>query len=237
MNVWIFAEERSGSTWLATTLAAMGHVDYVYVEEDREHLSDDRWAEIVREEWGYYNRPRVYHTHRFAILNTLVAKRSDAVLLRCSRNDSLEHFISWVFLRRTQTTHPDWWRSPHLTRHPPATMGVRRAYFDRLLTDVGEIIVRREEFEAFTDMRLIRSLMWFLTVSNRQTIYYEDLQAGVAINDLGIDRIGFDMPGLIAKLPYDKRALVANYEEVQGWFSQLTNHEVSQPLTSNGVKA
>lgn len=95
-NVWVFAEERSGSSWLSRELAVRLGKQYWGVDEFE-----------VNPNW-------VHQTHEFEFL-----ERIDDFVIRTTRRNKYEHFLSYKFFIERQKQG---WKHPHIS-HPP---GVER---------------------------------------------------------------------------------------------------------------
>lgn len=192
-------------------------MSYCYVEEGCEEIPDHGWAEIVRESPALYSRPGIYHTHRFAILKVL---SPHVMRIRMSRRDRLAQFISFMFMQRAKRRHPKWWAVPHLARNPPLTLPDRARQFARIVADTRGITVTRAEVAAWLLRKASREALWAAHGHGGQTIYYEDLDGGVLISDLGIAGFGFAQRGPCMKLPYDKNSVIKNLAEVSTWINE-----------------
>jgi hypothetical protein len=195
MKVFVFAEERSGSTWLSLALAERLGLEFRWLDTEGE--ADNA----------------LHMTHHFSRIPDHVGS---SVLLRAARKDRLEQFLSNAFLNRAKDLYEVWADNPHV--YGPKSLHAFNQARDR----VGRFSVSRSELRDYTSLCATRDTHWVTSSEGAQTVYYEDLAAGVAIPSLGIDRIGFDHPGAFEKLPYDKRQLVTNLDEVIKWFKEFS---------------
>lgn len=211
--VWVFAEERSGSTWLTDTLALRLRRRHRYLEMDQEAVPDLEWAWRVRDNpYSYSALDAVFQTHRFAVLASLPGK---PIVLRTTRRDSFEHILSYFFLESTRQRYPEFWRLPHLFADTDP------AYFRHIVDSSRGLTVTRPEVEAWFDKKRARDALWrqHAAAYDSQTVYYEDLAQGVAIRSLNA-HLSFASSSGVRKLPYDKYALFPNLEQIRAWVSE-----------------
>jgi hypothetical protein len=208
--LWVFAEERSGSSWLTDTLCILLHRNPEYVEMDNEEIDDEEWsATVARDPVKYSDVRCIFQTHRFAILKTVPGA---PVLLRTTRREQLEQVLSVLFLDRIKRTSPEFWRLPHVFR----SRGPAR--FRQVVESTAGDTVQEHEIEAYFERKRSRDALWnqYAQRHDTQTIFYEDLFHGVAVPVLGL-WLNFPGPSQYVKLPYDKRVLFSNYEQIVEW--------------------
>jgi hypothetical protein len=208
--IWVFAEERSGSSWLTEVLCTRLSRQYAYVELDREEIPDEEWARRVAGDPEAYSDPaNVYQTHRFAILKSLA---NQPFVIRTTRRNRLEQVLSSLFLDRTRQTAPDFWRLPHVLGFQGPS-----EFLDVLGRTVGTY-VDESEIAAYFAKKAARDELWreCSPRHDARTIFYEDLVEGVDIPQLDL-RLCFSTPSVYQKLPYDKRTLFANYDQIARW--------------------
>ena len=193
MIVWLFAEERSGSTWLITTIASVLNLPFSYVEQDG----------VMRD--------GVHQTHSFERL-----KDAHGVLLRTTRRDVSEHFLSWAILNRAKAAHPAWYEHPFMSRAGQRDSDRQR--LDMLRKD--KFVVTRADVHEFLEIKAERSRLWDEKRAEKQTIFYEDLFQGVDIPQLSLKNFGFHLLGEYEKIPYNKRDVIANWQEATNWINE-----------------
>lgn len=193
MIVWLFAEERSGSTWLITTIATMLELPFSYVEQDGAMTHG------------------VHQTHSFERL-----KYARGVLLRTTRRDVPEHFLSWAILKRAKTAHAAWYEHPFMPRTGHRDRDLQR--LDALCKD--RFAVSRDDVDEFLELKANRNRLWDEKDAVKQTIYYEDLFTGVDIPQLSLKNFGFHLRGGYEKIPYDKRDVIVNWQEATNWINE-----------------
>lgn len=191
--IWVFAEERSGSTWLCETLAKRLNKPLIYLEQ-------------------YAPRQNYIHqTHDFSWLD-----RVEGTVLRTSRRDLVEHFLSMVILDKAKEVASDWYRIPHVYKE---VEGEHLQVLKRVTQRV-KVEVTKDDVVRYLDVKRERDRLWGI-YGTGQVIYYEDLYAGVYIPLLA-DTLAFEDSSILVKLPYDKHELVPNWEQAVTWFKELT---------------
>jgi hypothetical protein len=204
----VFAEERTGSTWLCDQLAFHLRAEHEYVEMDREELTDEAWREEVARSARRYERPCVYQTHRFAILGSI---EKAALLIHTRRRDLLAQALSFFFVESTRERFPDFWRLPHLLP------GDRSKVAEVIAAQRG-LTVTRAEVDGFVAKRRARHALWdrYAPGFRHQVIYYEDLRAGVHIEALKL-RLTTRAASAFSRLPYTVAEHFANVDEIRTW--------------------
>jgi hypothetical protein len=189
MNVWVFAEERSGSTCFCSALSNHLKLPFEFTEQ---YKSTDQ---------------SIYQTHNFALL-----KEIDGVVLRTTRHNHLEQFLSYIFAERTE------WAVAFIHKTNGAK---RRERFEALKAE--QITVTKAEVHAWVKLKRERQTLWDGYKGPKQTVVYEDLLDGVAIPALQIDQIRLSDGGF-EKLPYAKEQCFTNVDQIRMW---LINNDMS----------
>lgn len=213
MIVIVFAEERSGSTWLCDAIANKLNRRHAYIEMDNEHTSDDAWEDIIRNNPNEYsNSNLVFQTHRYTILKACNVL-NDPILLRTTRSNVYDQVLSYFFMERTKTTFPAFWRLPH-----NCVTGDIGNNYDEVMTSNYNIVVSQNEVDDYMIKRKQRHSLWNKYSGDfpNQTIVYEDLYAGVDIPSLNLT-LDFTLPSDYGKLTYDKAKYFANANEIMDW--------------------
>ena len=78
----------------------------------------------------------------------------------------------------------------------------------------------RAEVVAWILRKRSRDALWDAHGHGGQTIYYEDLEGGTSITELGLTGFGFAQRGPCMRLPYDKHAAIKNLSDVQAWLHE-----------------
>ena len=222
-SVWVCAEERSGSTWNAITLSQILNLEYEYVEWEKEEITDEGWKNIVSNNIDRYSISRVYHTHKYPILEVLHRLEVPPILLRTTRRDTYEQLLSYVFMERSKGNFPEWWKIPHLYREPESSLEERKKKFYEMVSENSGITITKEEVEKYLNRKKWREALWntYSLHFEHQTLFYEDLYNGVQIPSVNIDDFGFNMGGIFVKLPYDKKSAITNSDQIREWIMEI----------------
>jgi len=204
--MWVFAEERSGSTWTSIELSRRLGLPYYYVEDGREDAPD---SELIV---NGCPSSMILHTHRFSLLTLILPSLPR---IRVTRRNALEQFTSFIFMQRAKEKHPDWWLIPHIMYSPDGAIQSMVDKFDRVVEDAGGILVMRDEVRVWAQRKKERNALWEAHSNGSQTVYYEDLAYGVEIPPAGV--LSFDQLGPCMKLPYNKPSIIWNMDEVAEW--------------------
>ena len=190
--IWVFAEERSGSTWFCETLSVKLGKTFTYLEV-LEPKSD-----------------HIHQAHDFSWIPQV-----DGVFLRTTRRDKLEHFLSVALLN--SVAHTQWWHRPHVFRqHYGADIEALAKVFS------GEPLTIRElDVDAYFQKLRERDRFWDCRHGAGQVVHYEDLSKGVFVEALNV-WMKFSDSDITVKLPYSKRDLIANLQQVETWVKERT---------------
>ena len=88
MSVWVFAEERSGSTWLCSAIAQRFSLSFIYTHKHDPHEN------------------AVHQTHNYGLLDKV-----EGTILRTARKDWYEQFLSYTIMVRYE------WSEPFITKN------------------------------------------------------------------------------------------------------------------------
>lgn len=195
MNIWVFAEERSGSTWLCAELANKLNKPFVYLDSYHVCLG------------------AIHQTHNFEVLQ----KGIDGIILRTTRKDSIEHMLSYIFLARMKVLNPEWWEFPHVWKDSIEAEITFKKIIDELNIEITE-----NEVKDYIDLKKQRDKLWDAYSKPKQTIFYEDLHNGVDIPELNLSGITFRTGGKFKKLLWDKRSVIRNSDQASIWYENFT---------------
>lgn len=205
MIVWIFREQRSGSTAFADKVAKHLGREHLFVD-----LSSMEEVTAIENPEDY-----VFSTHSFDYLKLMESYISEVLLIRCTRHNKVEQWLSyliaWSFNNRVKVDDRFW----NIKRDK--ALNINQTTFDNaqpvLFTkkDVLECV------DYFCDMR--ESWNRYAKDHNNYTIYYEDLcNSGVTIDPLELYNCKItDLDSYTVMLPSYKRDLCMNYDMVQKW--------------------
>jgi hypothetical protein len=83
------------------------------------------------------------------------------------------------------------------------------------------LTVSESDVDAYFDKLRERDRFWERRRQSGQVIHYEDLDAGVFVEALGV-WMKFSDSDITVKLPYSKRDLIANFQQVEAWIKERT---------------
>lgn len=212
--VWLFKEQRSGSSWLCHHICKTINLTYTLVEDEYQHLPrHDRIKNIVSRKQQDTDYGSLLHTHLFEGLMSL-SKYDNPIVIRCSRKNRFEQFLSWYAVKSTN------WKFFHLMRSEEKSNFGERKVFDDLLK--SKIVIPKSEYHEFMH-RVVDTSDKFWNLASRydnQVIYYEDMMEGsFDIPVLGMYNNHMDEDTFIKNPDSYKKDIFVNYDEVKDWFN------------------
>lgn len=200
MILYVLAEERSGSTWVANQLASQLNRTHAYIEINANEAVNQRRLEIIKANPAKYSDERkVYHTHLFQALPILDKFPIQPFLIRTSRRNALDQLLSYFLLKKAME------RTSPVDRALPT-------YNVENVIGAGEIELTQPEIHAYLAKNQEREQLWHSCSAVKQTIYYEELFAGVQIPKLGLT-LKFDQVSPVEQTTYEKAKFFKNYRE------------------------
>jgi len=210
--IWLFREPRSGSTWITRKLAELTAREHVFIEQTMSCLTMDKRLAVfgnrVQTDRDYDS---ILSTHHFTFLEHM-DKYTDPVLIRTVRKDVTEQFISHFLAGLTN------WRYPNL--HPEGNVNAIIDTFEQVGT--GHIIPR-QQVESYIKQKKEWDRLWnqYATVYENCTVYYEDMVNGFNLPLLGLDGLQMKEVDTTMPMPYNKREIIRNYDQVDCWIKEL----------------
>ena len=197
-QIWIFREPRSGSTGLTKSLARLLSKEFLFVESKEELVYDT----IV-----------MNNTHNFDLLYQVKAEHNP-ILLRCTRKNRLEQFLSARTLALTRT-HMDLFNIQDDTKAEDLDK------FNKFIKENTETVSEIDVFK-FAERKKNEGLVWKQVSSkfDNHTFYYEDLTDPIDIPILGLYNIDINLNNHTRKLPDYKKDFYTNYDEVKRWMDR-----------------
>jgi len=192
MNVWVFAEERTGSSWLSLEISKRLNLKYGYVES------------LI----STYDT--VIHTHNFQLLKDDIKD----IVICTTRKNVFEHMLSYIFLYRTKITNPEFYNDPHIYYG-----NFKMSYDFQKMIEHMKIEIDKKEILDFINLKKER-IQLLNEYKPNYIIYYEDLYKGISIPELGLNNIKFSDGGIMEKLPYDKRKIFVNWQQAENWLKE-----------------
>jgi hypothetical protein len=214
MTVWIFSEERSGSSWLSEEISKKLNLPFLDVIK---LLSSDF---LICKEYNSNNSSyitssiknnAVFHCHFFHLLK----KDINGVILRTTRRLSFEQLLSYRIMHESKNVNPKFYDYPHVNSN-----NIEMAQNFEKMINTMEINMSEEEVIEYIKRKKERNALWEEFSKNKQTIYYEDLYRGIDIPELNLKNIKFSDGGFSEKLKYDKRSVIKNWKQAEIWFKR-----------------
>ena len=196
--IWIYREQRSGSTWLTSFLVRT---------LNRRHMFVDYYEDLLPV-WTPHENHSSYIFSSHLIENIEPVKMYDnARLLRTTRRDFFEQLLSLVFFRTYKNlthTAANIWNEEDRIKFESVT----RNKYSLTETDIIRWLKEKRDLD--------REWSRFSADLPHQTLYYEDFEEGVLLEGTNIF-IKFDELST-QKLPDYKRSVFSNYDEIRYWF-------------------
>jgi hypothetical protein len=208
--IWLFRETRSGSTWLAGHLCEKLNKKSVFLEAElpitcslAEKIKKLKIRQPVKSDYE-----SIIHTHVYE-LTSILDKYDNPFVLRCSRKNKFEQFLSWCAIKYSD------YKFYNLEKNKDQTI-----LFEEFISK--KIIITKKDYNIWRSYEFNRiNKFWKLTDPyETQVIYYEDLLEGTAnIPNLNLYNIKMNDDDFIRKLPNSyKKDMILNYNEVKTWF-------------------
>jgi len=207
--IWVFREERSGSTAFLNLLVKRLRLP-VY------HVSSDEALPVIQDK-------AIFTTHDFPLLKDL-SIHDEPVLIRCTRKNKAEQYLSDLMR---------WWMGETVDK---ALNMYDREY---TLREEGyaELIERFEKVEptVITKSRLAwihkkyadKRHFWNTYANNYPncTVYYEDLCEGIDLPMFGLTDFKLTNDLVVKKLPDYKRRVFLNHDMLVKWTQELVEKD------------
>lgn len=213
MNIWIFAEERSGSTAFSHRLSSLINKELYWIDTVKD-LSD--YNTLKKDQY-------IFHTHDFNILTKLESE--DTFCIRTTRIDRIEQVLSFLIIQKMNKEKRDsasiFWnlkRDDYKNRYEIFT------------SYAGKVILSKQECIHNYNYFVSKDKIWDSYSKNFKniTVHYENLcESGVEIPQLNIDSINIcnDQSSTI-KLPTDyKQNYCYNYVMAKKWLQDFENEQ------------
>jgi hypothetical protein len=211
--IWLFRETRSGSTWLVDYMCLKLNKKSVFLEKDLPEnlqLSDKvkKLNDRVQLETDYNS---ILHTHVYE-LSTILGKYDNPIVIRCSRKNKFEQFLSWCSIKYSNYQFYNLQKNQNI--------------FDKKLYNKfisKKILVTKHDYSEWLSYEIDRiNKFWDLSKPfENHVVYYEDMLDGTAsIPQLNLYNIKMDDNLSIIRLPETyKKDMIINYNEVKEWFT------------------
>lgn len=199
--IWIYREMRSGSTWLASFLTN---------QLNRKHIFLDFYPELIanlvpNKEHASY----IFSSHVIENLQP-VKLYDDALLIRTARRNLFEQMLSLVFFR----TYKNLTSSPANIWNDTDRIKFEETTQNKYCTLSEQNVISWLEQKRVLDNEWLN----FTKDYPSQTLYYEDFEEGVLLDNTDIF-IKLDSSGT-QKLPEYKKNVFSNYDDIEHWFTK-----------------
>ena len=208
--VWIFREHRSGSTWLAKTIADILGREHIFFDtgEFTRLTGEGQIQYFIDRQVEPEDNNRVFSTHTFKALESL-GKYNNPLVIRCTRRDVTEQFLSYWTCQATGFAFKH--------NHVDPMLNVGKKVFEKFQQE--RFMLNKQDLYRYIMLKQRYVYNWNEYAKNHQTytVYYEDLFDGVKIE--GIDALlKFDIQNdYMSKLPDYKQDVFVNYEQINEW--------------------
>ena len=198
-QVWMFREPRSGSTGLTQALADKLNKTFLFIENKNQ---------IV------YDSSVLLNTHNFNLLDQ-IKEEHNPILLRCTRKDKFEQFLSLNMLHLTRFTNI-------YTHQDGETERINK--FNKFVKENNKEITKTEMLK-FLVLKKNENLLWNQIASKfeNHVFYYEDSAFPVDIPVLGMYNINIELEKYTEKIPEYKKDFYTNYDMVKQWMNIYSN--------------
>lgn len=199
-QVWMFREPRSGSTGLTQALADKLNKIFLFVSKK---------DQIV------YDSSVLLNTHDFKLLHQ-IKEEYDPIILRCTRKNKFEQFLSLKMLSLSRFTNIE----PH--RIPEQDEKINK--FNKFVKENNQNVSKTEVLK-FLSYKKNENLLWNQIASKfeNHVFYYEDLSSPIDIPVLGIYNINIEMEKYTKKIPEYKKDFYTNYDMVKQWMNTYSH--------------
>lgn len=203
-HVWVFREMRSGGTGFASALSGFLAKKFHFVEET---LDDAIFSSSV-----------LNNTHNFSLIPEVV-KKVNPLLIRCTRRNKVEQFLSKEAILLSAEIMPE----KALINIQPHTTEEQLDGFNELVEKHQKVIPEAEVI-GFASKCLKRDRIWaeHASLAENETVYYEDLlhPIDIALVDLYKVRLLNGPITATKKMPNYKHKLFPNYDQVTEWMKK-----------------
>lgn len=202
-SVWIFREARTGGTVCSAAIAHHMGMHHTFIE----NIND-----------AYPSRWGINTTHQFDLLPEVISK-FDPILIRISRKDKVEQFLSKFAMMYYTSKIPDKEFISYLTEANSSEVSSFTTLVEQDTVEVEESHVIHFANECLENDRLWNK--YSFSVVN-QTIYYEDLSNLIDLPVLGLNQVSLLTNNTVEvkKLPEYKKQLFSNYDQVSKWMNE-----------------
>ncbi len=203
-HVWVFREMRSGGTGFASSLSGFLAKKFHFVEETLDN--------------AIFSSSVLNNAHNFSLIPEVV-KKVNPLLIRCTRRNKVEQFLSKEAILLSAEIMPE----KALVNVQEHTTKEQIEGFNELAEKHQKIITEAEVI-GFAKRCLKRDHLWkeYASLVENETVYYEDLLHPITIPIVDLYKVRFLNGPITAtqKMPEYKHKLFPNYDQVTKWMKK-----------------
>jgi hypothetical protein len=210
MIVWIFREQRSGSTAFTSLIASRLNRTVKLISR---YPEDIETVKNISDPENY-----VFSTHSYNFIEIMNSFNKPVVLIRCARQDKIERCISLLIAmyktKRAKIGDNVW----NIMRYP--------SEYENFTANIEPTVFTKKEVYKYLQYHTEINQHWENNAASYEncTVFYEDLctDTGVDLPMLGLTSLSIttDESSTI-KLPTDyKKQLCLNYDMVARWITE-----------------
>ena len=211
MIVWIFREQRSGSTAFTNLIAnRLNRIDKFI----------GRYPEDIETVKNISNPENyVFSTHSFEFIEIMNSFDKPVVMIRCTRQDKIERCISYLIAKYKTK------RAKHGDNVWNIVRSSVPSEYKNFATKIEPMLFTKKEVHNYLRYHTETNQYWENNTALYQncTVFYEDLctDAGVDLPILGLTSLSIATDeSLTIKLPDYKKQVCLNYDMVARWITE-----------------
>lgn len=211
--IWIFREQRSGSTALTGLISERLNRTDRFVQYSEDNIES---VKNISNPEDY-----IFSTHDYNFIEIMDSYDQPITLIRCARKDRVERCISYLIAKyKTLMKHQSKFDPWNLLRSE------NPSEYRNFLAGIEPTVFTKKEIYNYLDCCIERDRYWNLYASSYQnyTVFYEDLctEVGVDVPALGLTSLSIiNGDARTVKQPADyKRQICLNYDMVVRWINE-----------------
>lgn len=203
--IWLFREPRTGGTWISSVMSKKLNRTPVWAFTDTNNNSEFT-SPITSDS--------LISTHNFIYGLPALKNYKDQIVIRTTRRNKTDILVSKYASRIMRDN------SPGIIKNNIHTKIQMDHYLNNVLPIIKPSIIEQKEIDSFIGLQKEFDRVWktYSPQYENETIYYEDVVTGwsssilpITLSMTGDEDRKYRAP---SKIPYDKRELILNYDEV-----------------------
>lgn len=198
-KIWMFRQPRCGGTGFTMALADTLNKQHVFVQKN-DIIPND--SDIL------------ISTHTFELLQYV---STDSLVFRCTRKNKVDQVLSYCLSLLTDQVSGTMFLNifPNLPVHEESYNAFNQLVETKVTVPKITVCLALSEF-----MKADKLWNQYESLLNTQTFYYEDMSNSFDIPALSLYNVQLNRDNYAIKLPYDKRNVFLNYDEVVDWVTE-----------------